>query len=124
MIIQVLMRDVGCHGHVEIDGINPVLGQTMVVTGSSTAANSGATFWVGAPATDPYHLPGGGLVFLDQVFLLVSALPAASSWSWPIPIPNDVNLLGLRAAGQMLVLGTNAPIGVDFSNGVVWVAGR
>ena len=93
-----------------------------------SSAGSVAQIVLSAPPLHPLAFPQNGACTLDvdpNAWVLLASLPIANqrfAQSWPLP--DDPALYGLQAVVQGFVGPTNAPLGADFTNGLLLSLGR
>ncbi|MBI5852928.1 MAG: hypothetical protein HZB39_18110 [Planctomycetes bacterium] len=102
-------------------------GGGLAIEGRSSAG-SVAQLVLSAPPMRPLAFPQNGPCTLDvdpNAWVLLASMPIANdrfAQSWPLP--DDPALYGLQAVVQGFVGPTNAPLGADFTNGLLLTIGR
>lgn len=121
---------VGCgDGAPALASDDPVLGQTVRVTGSGAVAPPAlAVLLIGGDAQSalPVFPPAPCLVYVDPMQPMVSLAfsPTAATWDRFLPIPGDASLAGHALRLQAAWGPTGSVTGIDLTNGVTWRFGR
>jgi ELWxxDGT repeat protein len=103
---------------------NPILGATMTISGRRAPTTGARLLVIGGPGT-PVGIPGiiapECAVWEDlSLPILLAGLPGGSAWSLRVPIPNNPNLLGVRARMQAAY----DPLPLSLSNAIDLLVGR
>ncbi len=107
-------------------GTDPVIGGAMKWSFSGAPSGTGGLVLLGAPAMNPFLLPGSGLYFnLSRIFGLLPVTLSGGSGSLSVPIPNSPAFTGLQLATQGFVAPTSTPpFGVDLCRGLLLTFGK
>ena len=106
----------------------PVLGKTVNLISEHVKTNAFGILLLGAVDSTPTAIGHGCFSYVD-VTLPWLAFDAwlqstGTSHTTRLPIPNDIGLRGAKLAFQTWVLPTNAPGGLELSNGLVTLLGK
>jgi ELWxxDGT repeat protein len=105
---------------------DPVLGTTIGLEGQNGYPGAVGFVVLGFAAAVPLPVSPTCSVQLDlsSTFLMPPFQVVAGSWNVPLAIPNRAALTGLFLMSQTAFVGTDAPTGLEFSNGLELVLGN
>ena len=109
-----------------LTGTDPVLGGLLKLSGSGAAAGSVGVLVLAEGPPSPFSWGFGCTSYPDLTAYLNSLpfpRPDNGSWSFEFQVPDDPGLLGLQVTFQVAFLGTDAPLGLDMTNGVLCTVG-
>jgi ELWxxDGT repeat protein len=111
--------------------IDPRVGRTVEIVGRSRVEGAGAGHvagvFLGAPDPDPVFLGPSKCVFrvdlTQPIAAFTTLLDSSGGFAVPLQIPQLPALIGAEVMFQAVIAPRPGPIGVDVTNGMLWVIG-
>jgi len=111
-------------GSLSLDGTDPVLGGRTVLSVAGLGSGRGGILLFGNPTAAPIRLGKGAGLFVDPFRSPFQAALLGRGGTYPLDLPAGPWLLGLRLGVQALAgPGGSGPLGLDFTNGLVFSLG-
>ena len=114
------------HAHTWIQGTDPFLGTTAVISGQTTLSNASQITLFGSMAPRPLRVGSIGFAWFNlSAWFGITSLTQGNRFQMTLPVPNSPGLVGTEIVFQTLAFDANRLSStLELSNALQWAIGR